>query len=319
MIRIILIVSGVSVFLFVLAAYLMLTEKSRQVGKRLKEVTEFEDRAIAEAVKLRDRSNNQGFLRILGSIFAPKVFRKNIGEELLKADILLRAEEFIGITILAGFTGGVLGDFFNGTGAAIVFSLLGLFVPVIFLNMKKKARMNKLSSQMGDCLTVMTNSLRAGFSFLQTMDQVGKELPAPLGAEFARTTREIGFGLTAEDALKNMAKRLESDDLDLMVTAVLIQRQIGGNLAEILDNISHTIKERVRIKGEIRTLTAQARMSGWIIGLLPVVLFAALTVMSPEYMSLFFQTKMGWMLLGGGVVSELFGVFIISRIVKVEF
>jgi len=319
MLRLIQILSGITAFLLAYGIYLVLTEKKRMIDRRLREVTTGVVKNDGASDIERDQVvRGKGVLRLLGSLFAPQKLRTIVGEELLKADILLRAEEFIAIILLSFLGGGVLGYVFNGLGAAIVFALFGLILPMLYLNAHKQKRMNKLNSQMVDCLSVMTNSLRAGFSFLQTMDQVGKELPPPLGIEFARTTREIGLGLTVEEALQNMARRLESEDLDLMVTAVLIQRQIGGNLAEILDNISHTIRERIRIKGEIRTLTAQARTSGWIIGVLPIGMFALLTALNPEYMSSFFTTKLGWLLMAGGVLSELIGVLIISRIVRIE-
>ena len=319
MLKTIMLLTGFSSFLFLFGLYLMLTDKKRAIKKRVKNIVLADERLTADGRKNQaDRTAGQHYLRLLGRLFTSRSYALRLEEDLLKADLLLRAEEYMALSLIAFVGGGFLGYLLNGPVTCLLFAGVGLIGPVMFLNQRKKRRLNKINTQMGECLAVMTNSLRAGFSFFQTIDQVSKEMPAPLGMEFGRTTREIALGLTAEDALLNMTKRTDSEDLDLMVTAVLIQRQIGGNLAEILDNISNTIKERVRIKGEIRTLTAQARMSGLVIAMLPVILFGVLTVMNPAYMSFFFQGTAGPLMLMGAVVSELFGMWIISRIVKIE-
>jgi len=143
-------------------------------------------------------------------------------------------------------------------------------------------------------------------------------MEGPLAMEFAKTLREINFGTTTEQALQNMVFRVESDDLDLMITSVLIQRQIGGNLAEILDNISNTLRERIRIKGEIKTLTAQGRISGIIIGLLPPILIGVLLLLNPNYIGVLLEKKIGILLLSVGALSEVIGVMIIRKIVNIE-
>jgi len=144
------------------------------------------------------------------------------------------------------------------------------------------------------------------------------DVPAPIAQEFGWTIRDINLGSTVEEALKRMSARAGSDDLDMMVTAILVQRQVGGNLAVVLDNISETIRERIRIKQEIRTLTAQGRMSGLIIGLLPVALFALLVVINPEYISTLTDSTIGMVLLAGALGSELLGLLIIRRIIDIK-
>jgi len=147
---------------------------------------------------------------------------------------------------------------------------------------------------------------------------VAREMLPPISVEFARTVKETNLGIPMEDALVSMAKRVNSKDFDLVITSVLIQRQVGGNLAEILDNIARTIRERVRIRNEIKTLTAQGRISGVIVGLLPFGLALAIYLLNPEYISLLFVHPVGKMLLAGGFVGQLIGILLIRRIVAIE-
>jgi len=136
---------------------------------------------------------------------------------------------------------------------------------------------------------MMSNALRGGYSFLQTLDMVSREAPSPVSDEFRRVVQEVGLGRTTEEALGNLYRRVPSDDLDLLITAVNIQHEVGGNLAQILDSIGHTIRERVRIKGEIQTLTAQGRISGYVITALPIFLAGYITLVNPDYMMPLFE------------------------------
>jgi tight adherence protein B len=142
---------------------------------------------------------------------------------------------------------------------------------------------------LGDTITMMSNALRGGYSFLQTLDMVSREAPSPVSDEFRRVVQEVGLGRTTEEALENLMRRVPSEDLDLLITAVNIQHEVGGNLAQILDTIGHTIRERVRIKGEIQTLTAQGRISGYVITGLPILLAGYITMVNPDYMMPLFE------------------------------
>ena len=143
-------------------------------------------------------------------------------------------------------------------------------LPRFWLNRRKSGRLNAFNKQLPDTITLIANALRAGSSFLQAIELVVRESRPPISTEFGRVIREVNLGLPFEQALENMVRRVRSDDLELMATAISIQHQVGGNLAEILDSIAYTIRERVRIKGEIRTLTAQQRLSGYVVGFLPI-------------------------------------------------
>jgi tight adherence protein B len=196
--------------------------------------------------------------------------------------------------------------------------VVGFCVPRIYVNIRKRRRLNAFNDQLGDTINLLANSLRSGFSIVQSMETVAEQLPDPIASEFHRVTQEIALGLNYEEALNNMLRRVPSDDLDLMITAINIQARIGGNLAEILDTIGHTIRERVRIKGEIRVLTAQQTISGYILALLPVVLGLVLYLINPKYIGRMFTDPCGWIMIGVSVIMMVSGFLIIRKIVNIE-
>lgn len=261
----------------------------------------------------------RSWLKRLSRVFASFSYAKYMERELMRADIPLRGEEYIFLTVCAALLPPLLLWLISpNIPLMILTSLLGLVLPFFWLRHAKNRRVERFNEQMGEGLSVLTNSLRAGHSFLQATELVSQETSPPLSDEFSLLMREIKLGATTEEALNHLGERVPSPDLELMITAVLIQRQLGGNLAEILDNISHTIRERVRIQGEVKTLTAQGRISGIIIGLLPVAVIAFLFIVNPGYISLLFTHPWGRVMIAYGVVSELVGLMLIQRIVKVE-
>ncbi len=241
-------------------------------------------------------------------------------DALISADIMMRPEEFALIWIVITFVPSGLAALF---GAGIIPSLtlagLGAFLPIVVIKLKKDKRLKVFESQLGDTLIMMCNSLRSGFSFQQAMDNVATDMPAPIGVEFSRVCNEIRYGATMEEALENMAARIKSPDLLLVVSAVCIQRTTGGNLSEILTTISNTIRDRLKIKGEIRSITAQGRISGLIIGALPAFIAVALMLINPEYMSTFFTTSTGRIMLIVCVAMEVFGFLAIRKVVTIKY
>lgn len=195
---------------------------------------------------------------------------------------------------------------------------IGYFIPILFLRMKIQQRTKQFNNQLGDTLLLIANSLRTGYSFMQAVEMVSREMPPPISVEFARALKEMNLGVATEEALNNVAKRVDSEDLDLVVTVVLIQRQVGGNLAEILDNIADTIRQRVKIRGQIKTLTAQGRISGLVIGGLPFALAIIIYAMTPEYIGLLFSTTLGNWLLAGAFLSQICGAFFIHKIIDID-
>ncbi|RME42981.1 MAG: secretion system protein, partial [Caldilineae bacterium] len=206
-------------------------------------------------------------------------------------------------------------------------AVLGFFLPRFYLGMRKRKRLKLFHDQLGDTINLMANGLRAGYSILQAMESVADEMPDPIAEEFKRVVREIQLGVPTEQAMNNMARRVPSDDLDLMITAINVQHEVGGNLAEILEVIGFVIRERVRIAGEIKTLTAQGMLSGYVISFLPIVLGLILFAMNQEYLGrMIFPCEetpcktqpCGWIMTGVALGMIAIGFFAIQKIVRIE-
>lgn len=256
----------------------------------------------------------------------------NMARELARADLALKPTEWVAIrtAVLLAIPVGMiaLSPFvaaFANPLAWLVGLVFGFLLPRIWLNRRKARRLKAFNSRLADTITLLANSLRAGSSFLQSLDLVVRESEPPMSTELSRVIREVNLGLTMEQALNNLSRRVRSDDLDLLITAIVIQAQVGGNLAEILDSIAFTIRERVRIKGEIRTLTAQGRMSGYVVGCLPIGLAVVISIMSPSFMAPMFEAPpdiagipLGMIFLAVGGFSMLMGFVFIRRIVDIE-
>lgn len=240
-------------------------------------------------------------------------------EELAKADLKLRVSEYVMIIIgLIVLLCAVLFVRFQNPILALLGIPIGYFAPGFFLKFRQRRRLKAFNYQLGDTIVLLSNALKAGYSFAQAMATIAKSSSPPMADEFSRAVREMNLGVSVDDALQHMVKRIESEDFDLMVTAVQIHRVVGGNLAEILDTIAFTIRERIRIQGEIRTLTAQARASGWIITGLPFALGLILTFISPSYITPMFHEWIGYVLMGLGMVAILIGYGIISKITNIQ-
>ncbi|MFL5801059.1 MAG: type II secretion system F family protein [Roseiflexaceae bacterium] len=251
-----------------------------------------------------------------------------IAHDLARADLKLTVTEFIGLKILAAILGAGLGALIGRASppamliSALVGGVLLSFAPNIYVVIAARRRVSSFNNQLGDSINLLANSLRSGYSFLQSMELVSREAPPPMSSEFRRVVQEVGLGLSTADALSNLLRRLPSDDLDLLITAVNIQMEVGGNLAQILETIGHTIRERVRIKGEIRVLTAQGRISAYVITMLPIGLAIFITLVNPDYMSPIFTFGFppnAWCCLPvASLMMIVVGFFTIMKIVNIE-
>jgi tight adherence protein B len=268
----------------------------------------------------------------LNKVVENRDFGANLSREIARADLKLKPSEFlmiwgasiVGVPVLMF----IFSFFFKALGSPIVLlvgALIGFFLPRFWLNRRKGGRLNAFNKSLPDTITLIANALRAGSSFLQAIELVVRESRPPVSTEFGRVIREVNLGLPFEQALENMVRRVRSDDLELMATAISIQHQVGGNLAEILDSIAYTIRERVRIKGEIRTLTAQQRLSGYVVGFLPIALAGFLFVAAPQFMEPMFDPAVSLLGLPAGIIILLFGGFmmflgfmLIRKIVDIE-
>ena len=244
-----------------------------------------------------------------------------LSKELARADLKLKPGEFIAVIIIAAFGTGLVLWFFGGPIMGVVGAIIGAFLPRIYLKRQQGKRLIKFSEQLPDMLNLMVNGLRAGFSTMQAMEAVSRELPPPICDEFRRVVQEMQLGITMEVALDNLLRRIPSDDLDLCITAMNVQREVGGNLAEILDTISYTIRERVRIKGEIRVLTAQVMYSGRFLSMLPVFVIGILYLLNRAYMMEFFKKEnvpCGYISLGVGGLLIVIGYFVMNKLGEIE-
>ena len=248
---------------------------------------------------------------------------ENIARELARADIKLKPGEYISLMIIAAFGVGVIAWFVGGQSIplGLIGAIVGLFLPRFYVKSEQGKRLIRFNGQLADMLNLMVNGLRAGYSTMQAMEAVSKELPAPISDEFRRVVQEIQLGVPIEGALDNLLRRIPSDDLDLCITAINVQREVGGNLAEILDTISYTIRERVRIKGEIRVLTSQVLYSGRFLSMLPVIVVGILYLMNRDYMMEFFKKEnfpcgiIALVVAAGLIIS---GYFAMTRLADIE-
>ena len=268
----------------------------------------------------------------LNKVVEQRDFGANLARDIARADLKLKPSEFLAIWI-----GAIIGLPFlfivaslalpalRSPLALIVGAFLGFLLPRFWLNRRKAGRLGAFNKQLPDTITLLANGLRAGSSFLQAVELVVRESRPPMSTEFSRVIREVNLGLPFEQAMENMVRRVRSDDLDLMATAINIQHTVGGNLAEILDSIAYTIRERIRIQGEIRTLTAQQRLSGYVVGFLPIGLAGFLFVAAPHFMDPMFQKPpealglpLGMVILAFGGFMMFIGFMLIRRIVDIE-
>lgn len=262
----------------------------------------------------------RAMVRWLSKYLESPHWSSNMEHKLVQAGLPLRGSEFLVICLAVMFVCSVV--VFIASGGKVIMGVIGglcgYLIPLLVLRIKIERRSKAFNDQLGDCLVLIANSLRTGYSFMQAIEMVAKEMLPPISLEFARVLKEMNLGVTTEAAMNNLAKRVNSDNLELVITAVLIQRQVGGNLAEVLDNISHTIRERVKIKGHIKTLTAQGRISGIIIGALPICIGGLLYIINPEYIKILFIHPMGQAMLVGGIISQVIGVIFIRKIIAIE-
>jgi tight adherence protein B len=238
---------------------------------------------------------------------------------LLQSGLSLNVAGFLWLTILSALAAFVLTMFFNlpllaAIGAGAVTGVLPLFY---VLNAKRK-RMSRFEQQLPDALDLMGRALRAGHAFPGALKMVGDEMPEPVAGEFRTTFDELNYGISLHDALKNQATRLPSDDLRYFIIAVLIQRETGGNLTELLDSISALIRARLRLMGTIRVLSAEGRFSAWILGILPFALSAILNIINPKFMSILWTDPTGLKMLWTMMVIMVIGIFWMRRVIRIH-
>jgi tight adherence protein B len=270
---------------------------------------------VTEAAKKRESPVGEALTRVL----TRRGLGAGLSSELAQADLKLTVGEFAAATVMIILAAAAVTYLLSGNPVLVVVAVVaGLFLPRVYLARMRKQRLKAFNDQLGDALNLLVNSLRAGYSVLQAMESVAHEMGPPISIEFGRVHQEVQLGLTMEDALAHMVRRIRSDDLDMTVTAINVQREVGGNLAEVLDSISHTIRERVRIQGEIRALTSYGRGAGTMLSALPVVLSGLIYLIQPDFMVDLFSHPCGYILVVVAVVGIILGYVVIRKIVDID-
>ncbi len=320
-----LLVGGVLVILVGIVAVVSLRRQNTDVvEERLGRYTEYQFLPqVPTDDDKKDKEKKPSALTLrLDAALSNRSFGKKWKTELARADLRLSVAEFFAVHIIAAIGLGLIAFFIlfpQQLVMAIIAAAVGIFLPRFYVSYRKGKRLVGFETQLPDILGLWVNSLRSGYSTMQSMEAISKEAPNPSAQEFKRVVLEVQIGLPQETALAHLMERMPSEDLDLIITAVNIQREVGGNLAEILEVISHTIRERIKLKGEVRVLTAQGRITGYLIGGLPIVLAIFLGIINPGYVGQMFKDKLcGWPMIAIGLGLIGMGTAVIQRIVDIE-
>lgn len=295
-------------------------KKDREMAARMSTVT----RPNQQPVGTLDPDSSNGWIpdsvTRFGKRFADaRGFSERLDAELEAAGVRVRSGEFVVLSVAAALVGVVLG------AALLRHPLLALLIgavsgaaPSISLRVAMNKRSEKLREQLPDVLTIMASSLRAGHSFMQSLDTVAKEIPQPAATEFQRVVAEIRLGRSTDDALEALATRVGSDDFKWAVLAVNIQREVGGNLAEILDNVADTLRERATMRRQVRVLTAEGRLSAWVLAILPMAIAAYMFIVNPKYIGVLFTDRRGIIMLGIALLLLVSGILWMRKIVDID-
>ncbi len=312
---------GLAFLLLIIGAVLTMRANRSLVDQRLEGY--FEDDEFAQDATRAEESGVQAHLdrRLEQTSWWEKISR-----DLARADVRLKPLEYvfvrIGLTALGLLLGYAIG------GGSILFTVTGLVLGYyslgFFLKWRQKRRVRMFNDQLPDLLNLMVNGLRAGYSTLQALEAVSREMPYPVSTEFRRVVQEVQIGIPLEVALDNLLRRIPSDDLDLVITAINIQREVGGNLADVLESISDTIRERVKLKGEIRVLTSQVRFSGTALAIMPILLFFIIYRINPSYMGQMLHPDnpalkpVGYCILGTGLLMIIAGYIAMQKVADID-
>lgn len=317
MITILVVGGGVALALMIIGIVVSTTGDRTLVDDRL-------NKYLDEEQKNDEKEASRGALiEFVNRRVEKSTYGERIARELARADLKLKPGEYmalyavsvLGVAIVAFLLGGRI------LFSALIGAVIGAFLPQMYVKNQQSKRLLRFNDQLPDMLNLMVNGLRAGYSTLQAMEAVSKELPPPICDEFRRVVQEMQLGVPMERAMDNLLRRIPSPDLDFLVTAINVQREVGGNLAEIMDVISYTIRERIRIKGEIRVMTSQAMYSGRILALMPVALMGILWFLNRSYIMEFFSKDnilCGGIALGGAALLITVGYFTMTRIANIE-
>lgn len=313
--------AALAIIMLVIGLVVSLSSDRTMVEERLGRYVEKE-----RPVEKEQGTNTPQMTEWLNQRVSGSSFGESISRELARADLKLKAGEYVALMIISALGVGIITYFIGGQSLLVGLGggAIGLFIPRFYVRRQQSRRLIRFNEQLSDMLNLMVNGLRAGYSTMQAMEAVSKELPPPICDEFRRVVQEMQLGVPMQQSLDNLLRRIPSEDLDLVVTAINVQREVGGNLAEILDTISYTIRERVRIKGEIRVLTTQVMYSGRFLSLMPLIVMGILFVLNREYMMEFFNPAnnatlpCGYIALVCAAILIIVGYVIMNKIADIE-
>lgn len=241
-------------------------------------------------------------------------------DQLASAGVPMRAEEYlliwIFLAVVPAVAAALLGARFM---VCTVLAGAGLALPPLYVGRSRTKRVRAFEAQLGDAIQSISNCLKSGLTFQQGMNNVAEQMPAPISTEFGRTLREVQLGNTMEGALNNLTRRMPSPDLKLMITAILISQQVGGSLSEVMDSIAQTILDRIKVKNDVHMLTSQGRMTGMVIGGLPLGIGLVLSLINPDYMNVFITTEPGRIMLIVAACMEIVGFIVIRGMINVKY
>ena len=298
---------GLAFLLLIIGVIVSATEERKLVDDRVGKYLEGDSGGTGDAgVGERTAAASEW----LNDLFIKFSWSQGISRELARADLKLRVSEYLFVRLVVIGLTGLVAWYFGQQQmmSAFIGAVIGFFLPGFYVRREQGKRLRRFDEQLSDMLNLMVNGLRAGYSTLQALEAVSKELPPPISDEFRRVVQEMQLGVPMERSLDNLFRRINSKDLDLVITAMNVQREVGGNLSEILETISHTIRERVRIKGEIRVLTSQVMMSGRFLASMPFLLAIGMYFMNRNYMMRFFDEETRWL----GIPLLIISVFLVG-------
>ncbi len=314
-----------------IAALVFSRREERILDERLERIDQFDDfesfledgkESEAEEANVSVQEELRNFLDPINRSLSQRQFGQNMRKKLARANVKLTVAEYAAAHFISSALLFTIGYVFLSAGnllTAIALGLIGFFLPRFFVGRAINKRLREFETQLPDTLSLWVNGLRSGYSVLQAIEAISHDAPEPTKTEFERVVKEVQIGIDMDDAFGHLLERIQSEDIDLVVTAVSIQRDTGGNLAEILEVISHTIRERIKLKGEIRVLTSQGRYTGYLISGLPIALTLLLQVISPGFMNPMFESReCGWPMIGVGLALIGMGGAMISRIVDID-
>jgi tight adherence protein B len=308
------ILAGLSVISFFLALMRMVPQRD-PLEERLAEY------GLSEYVRgprRDDKAVENGRFAALNRMLHGFGLGEKLAQALIRADVPLTAAEYAILMLLLGGLGFFLGSFRLNAMIGLMVGAIFAAGPLFYLKVSESRRRAAFINQLPDLLTLLVGSLRAGYGLSQAIELVAREVPPPANKEFARVVRATGLGLPLQRALEGMAERIDSDDLDLVVTAINVQYEMGGNLSSVLETISDTIRERVRVLREVRVLTAQQRLTGTILAMLPIGLAIIMSLIRPGYFDPFFEPGWPQVMPIMAIAMMVVGFFLIQKIVNIK-